>query len=79
MTPEDSPGKVSVTSSSEDSIIDESKTLFLGDLQPNTKEAAELVTALFPSSDVSHIDVKVVNSNKGCLCYAFVSRLIAAG
>ena len=56
---------------SEDSAIDESNTLFLGDLPPSA--TAQQISNLFPDFEVSHVEIKIINSVKGSLCYAFVT------
>lgn len=55
----------------EDHAIDESRTLFLGDL-PSTA-TVEQISHLFPEMQVSHVEIKIINSTKGTLCYSFVS------
>ena len=55
----------------EDHAIDESRTLFLGDLPPNA--TVEQISALFPELQVSHVEIKIINSTKGTLCYSFIS------
>jgi RNA recognition motif-containing protein len=55
----------------EDHAIDESRTLFLGDL-PATA-TVEQISHLFPEMQVSHVEIKIINSTKGTLCYSFVS------
>lgn len=55
----------------EDHAIDESNTLFLGDLPPSA--TAQQISDLFPDFEVSHVEIKIINSVKGSLCYAFVT------
>ena len=56
---------------SDDHAIDESNTLFLGDLPPSA--TALQISELFADLEVSHVEIKIVNSVKGSLCYAFVT------
>ena len=51
--------------------IDESRTLFLGDL-PITSTAQQ-VTDIFVGLEICLVDIKVINCSKGALCYAFVT------
>lgn len=57
--------------SSEDHAIDESNTLFLGDLP--TSATAQQISDLFPNFEVSHVEIKIINGVRGSLCYAFVT------
>ena len=61
----------SSTEMGEDHAIDESKTLFLGDLPSST--TAQQIFGLFPEIEVSHVEIKIINSLKGSFCYAFVT------
>lgn len=61
----------SSTEMGEDHAIDESKTLFLGDLPSST--TAQQIFGLFPEIEVSHVEIKIINSEKGSFCYAFVT------
>jgi RNA recognition motif-containing protein len=56
---------------SEEHTIDESNTLFLGDLPPSA--TAMQIANLFPDFEVAHVEIKIINSAKGSLCYAFVT------
>jgi RNA recognition motif-containing protein len=56
---------------SEEHTIDESNTLFLGDLPPSATAAQ--ISDLFPDFEVTHVEIKIINSAKGSLCYAFVT------
>ena len=51
---------------SEDHAIDESRTLFLGDLPSSA--TVEQISALFVDLQVSHVEIKIINSTKGTLC-----------
>jgi RNA recognition motif-containing protein len=55
----------------EEHAIDESRTLFLGDLPSSA--TVEQISALFLDLQVSHVEIKIINSTKGTLCYSFVS------
>ena len=70
---ESSPRTLSSSSleSNEDHAIDESRTLFLGDLPSSA--TVKQISDLFPELQVSHVEIKIINSTKGTLCYSFVS------
>ena len=54
-----------------DNAIDETRTLFLGDLPLST--TAPQLTDLFPALDITHIELKIVNSGESRTCYAFIT------
>lgn len=54
-----------------DHTIDESSTLFLGDLPSSA--TAQQIFVLFPEIEVKHVEIKIINISQGSLCYAFVT------